>query len=250
MLTRQQLQIINKRTLKYPLHIAEKDYLLALVLQLITSSPLGDKLVFKGGTALHHCYLDQTRFSEDLDFSSNQQPVSLDEVRQVLTSEPYLEIKKDYQSDATIKIERLLYTGPLEHPNSIKVEIDHLQNVLLPPQTITYRNVWGVEFPVQVMDKREICAEKIRAMSNRARYRDFYDLYLLLDNYSIDLEEVVGYIKQKEIRQPISKASILTNWKIVRTQKEEELQRIYYSEPIENQEVETMIQRFTFDEII
>jgi predicted nucleotidyltransferase component of viral defense system len=72
MLSRQQLEIINRKTLRYPLHIAEKDYLLALVLQLITDSPLGEKLVFKGGTAVHHCYLEQHRFSEDLDFSSGQ----------------------------------------------------------------------------------------------------------------------------------------------------------------------------------
>lgn len=54
MLSRQQLEIINRKTLRYPLQIAEKDYLLALVLQLITDSPLGEKLIFKGGTAIHH----------------------------------------------------------------------------------------------------------------------------------------------------------------------------------------------------
>ena len=31
---------------------------------------LAESLVFKGGTALHHCYLPQHRFSEDLDFTS------------------------------------------------------------------------------------------------------------------------------------------------------------------------------------
>lgn len=30
-----------------------------------------------------------------------------------------------------------------------------------------------------VMDIREMCAEKIRAANERARYRDFYDLYML-----------------------------------------------------------------------
>ena len=49
MLTRQQLEILNRKTLRYPLEIAEKDYMLALVLQLLSSSPIGEKLVFKGG---------------------------------------------------------------------------------------------------------------------------------------------------------------------------------------------------------
>ncbi|MBI5230298.1 MAG: nucleotidyl transferase AbiEii/AbiGii toxin family protein [Candidatus Magasanikbacteria bacterium] len=72
MITRQQLEIINRKTLKYPLHIAEKDYFLTLVLQIIAHSALKNKLIFKGGAALHHMYFEQYRFSEDLDFSANQ----------------------------------------------------------------------------------------------------------------------------------------------------------------------------------
>jgi len=58
-LTRQQLELINRRTIRYPLQIAEKDYFLALAIQLVNNSPIGNKLVFKGGTAIHHCYLQQ-----------------------------------------------------------------------------------------------------------------------------------------------------------------------------------------------
>ena len=55
LLTKSQLQIINRRSnLRYPLDTAEKDYFLALVLKILYESPLGEKLVFKGGTALHH----------------------------------------------------------------------------------------------------------------------------------------------------------------------------------------------------
>jgi predicted nucleotidyltransferase component of viral defense system len=63
MITRQQLQLLNRRTLKYPLDIAEKDYYLTAAIKMISESPLGEELVFKGGTALHHCYLPQHRFS-------------------------------------------------------------------------------------------------------------------------------------------------------------------------------------------
>ena len=107
MITRQQLEIINRKSLKYPLHIAEKDYLLTLVLQIIATSSLGKNLIFKGGTALHHCYLKQYRFSEDLDFSSNQVPVSLNNLRNIFNKAHYLNIKKDYLSKATVKIEKL-----------------------------------------------------------------------------------------------------------------------------------------------
>lgn len=69
LLNREELILYSKK-LKYPLAIAEKDYFLALVSKMIFNSSLSDRLIFKGGTALHHTYLPQLRFSEDLDFSS------------------------------------------------------------------------------------------------------------------------------------------------------------------------------------
>lgn len=249
MITRQQLEIINRRTLKYPLAAAEKDYFLAVVLKLIAESSLGDTIVFKGGTALHHCYLDHYRFSEDLDFSANQKPLTLEAVRAVFVSTDYLSIKKEYLSGATVKIENLQYTGPLIQPNSLKVEIDFLQNVLLPPQVLKYNNVWGIECMVRVMDIKEIAAEKIRAMSDRARYRDFYDLFLLLEKYSLGLAEIVGYIKQKEIRKPITKTSIQNNFMIIGTQKETEMMQIYYSRTVDDEQIKAMIESLPFTDI-
>lgn len=249
MITRQQLEIINRKTIKYPLHIAEKDYMLAVVLKLIVESPIGEKLVFKGGTAIHHCYLSQHRFSEDLDFTTGKKLIALDEVRKVLESEDYLTIKKDYESKATIKIERLLYTGPLGQPNSLKVEIDHMQNVLLKPKKLPYNNVWGLDFEVPTMDNREICAEKIRAMSDRARYRDFYDLYLLLEKYQFDLKEVIGLIKKKEIRQTIRIENIISNWELINSKKKQEASRIFYSQTVEGNQIESMIHALSFDTI-
>jgi len=143
LITRKQLEIINRKSLNYPLHVAEKDYFLALVMQIISQSSLENILIFKGGTALHHCYLEQHRFSEDLDFSSNQKALTLEDARRIFNGIEYLKIKKDYLSTATIKIEKLQYTGPLLQPNSLKVEVDFLQNVLLPPQKKKYNNVWG-----------------------------------------------------------------------------------------------------------
>ncbi len=250
MLTRQQLEIINRKSLRYPLHIAEKDYFLALVMQIIAASSTGKTLIFKGGTALHHCYLDQYRFSEDLDFSSNKTPLPIEDVHKIFETTDYLSIKKDYLSNATIKLEKLQYTGPLIQPNSLKVEIDFLQNVLLPPRTLAYHNVWGVDFMVVVMDIKEICAEKIRAMSDRARYRDFYDIYLLLEKYQLDLGEIVSYVKQKEVRRPITKASIQTNWQVIATEKKQEMGQIYYSKQVEDSQMEALIKSLPFDSIM
>ncbi|MHB8136633.1 MAG: nucleotidyl transferase AbiEii/AbiGii toxin family protein, partial [Anaerolineaceae bacterium] len=130
LINKQTLQLINRKTLRYSLVTAEKDYFLTLVLKIISESSLAKTLVFKGGTALHHCYLPQTRFSEDLDFSSLNHLLQAEEVCKMFETISFLEIKKLYTSPATIKIEKLKYSGVLDLSNSLKVEIDHLQNVV------------------------------------------------------------------------------------------------------------------------
>lgn len=106
LLDKSALLLINKK-LKYPLAVAEKDYFLAIVSKIIFDSNIKNRLIFKGGTALYHVYLPQLRFSEDLDFSSNTENIELEEVKGIFKDYDFLEIKKDYVSGATIKLEKL-----------------------------------------------------------------------------------------------------------------------------------------------
>ena len=248
-LTRQQLELINRKTISYPLQIAEKDYFLALAIQLIYRSPLENKLIFKGDTAIHHCYLQQKRFSEDLDFTSLDADISAEEVVLVLESDGIFQVNKSYESEFTIKIERLQYQGLLGQPGNIKIEVDHHQNVVLPGSTVSYQNVWNVVSSVRVMDQREICAEKIRAVSQRARYRDFYDLYFLLNDLEVVVDEAVEILIQKEIRTPIIAANITRNWSVAKEQMDLDLGSIYCSEEVANHEIEKLIQNIYFDDI-
>jgi predicted nucleotidyltransferase component of viral defense system len=231
-LTRQQLELINRRSLKYRLDIAQKDYFLALVLELIYDSPLKNKLIFKGGTALHHCYLSQKRFSEDIDFTSLDNEISFEEVKEVIEEDDTFVVDKVFESNYTIKIERLKYEGLLGQNGSIKVEIDRHQNVVLPGREIQYKNVWNIPVSPILMDGREILAEKLRAISQRARYRDFYDLYFLLTELQLDLNFSIELLKQKETRKPILSKNIINNWQIAREEKEKDLQTVFVSEPV------------------
>jgi len=249
LITRQQLEIINRRTLRYPLQTAEKDYFLTVTMQFISRSDLQGVLVFKGGTALHHCYLDQLRFSEDLDFTSIRNSLTLEDIQNLLSDYDLLNIQKDYESEFSIKIEKLQYVGPLRQSNSLKIEIDRYQNVLLPPKKLKYNNVWGLDLHVTVMDIREIAAEKIRAMSDRARYRDYYDFYLLSEKYKVDLDEIITYVRQKEIRKPITRANIQRNWKIALTQRQMEMDQIFYAQKVMDENIAELIERLPLTEI-
>ena len=244
LLNKSDLSILNKKSLKYRLADAEKDYLLAIVSKIIYDSPLRNVLVFKGGTAIHHCYLPQTRFSEDLDFTSLDKTIKLEDIKAVLEAYDFLEVKEDYVSKATIKIERLKYSGPLVLPGSLKIEIDFTQNVVLPAKTLIYKNTWQVDAMVKIMDIKEICAEKIRASSDRARFRDFYDLVLLFDGFEFDAHEIADLIKRKEIRNPITAGSMISNWKAARKEREAELAGVYYAKEISDSMVKTIINKF------
>lgn len=244
LLSRRELEIINRKNLRYPLAIAEKDYMLLVVMSIISNSDLKEKLIFKGGTAIHHCYLPQLRFSEDLDFTSLDKSITLETIKKLLESEDFLEIKKDFVSKATIKIERLKYSGPLELPNSLKVEIDRYQNVVLPSSIKEYKNIWGINCKVRVMDYKEICAEKLRAINERARYRDFYDLYLMLEKFKLNIKKILQILKQKETRKPISKTSILSNWKIAKN--ESKLSTVLYTKNISDSDILKMVNNIKF----
>ena len=119
--------------------------------------------------------------------------------------------KEVYQTDFTIKIEHLQYQGLLGQQGNIKIEIDHFQNVLLPGITTDYKNAWRVNVSPLVIDKREICAEKIRATAQRARYRDFYDLYFLVEKLKVNYQEAVCLLRKKEIRTLIISDTIAKN---------------------------------------
>ena len=244
LLTKAQLQIINRRSsLRYPLGVAEKDYFLALVSKIIYESPLKEKLVFKGGTALYHTYLPQLRFSEDLDFTAVS-ATPLEEIRGVLTAHDFLEVKDPFASEFTIKINRLKYVGPLVNPNSLKIEVDCAQNVVLPARDMEYRNVYGVQTNVRVMELREILAEKIRAASGRARHRDFYDVAMILDAHELNLGEILDLVRRKEIRETISQQSILRNWEIAKQEIGRGVDLIVYTKEMPEEKILDAIKRF------
>ncbi len=81
-----------------------------------------------------------------------------------------------------------------------------------------------------------------RAAVQRARYRDFYDLYFLVTDLGIDPDDAREILKQKEIRAPVMAANIAWNWSVAREQMDRDLGRIYCSEEVANQEIEDFIQ--------
>lgn len=241
LINKAQLTYVAKRRLGYPLHVAEKDYFLTLALKVISESELKNRLVFKGGTALHHHYLPQYRFSEDLDFTSIDQDITLEDVRKVFDDSDTFSIKKDYESDKTVKIEKLQYVGILDQPNSLKIDISNVKNLALSAKRLKYKNAWDIEVSTQYMDLLEICAEKISAINARARYRDFYDLYLIINELGTNISDALKLIPQKDMPIKLSRNNILQNWKIASEGKERDLNSIFIKKQIMSEDIENML---------
>jgi len=54
---------------------------------------------------------------------------------------------------------------------------------------------------------------------------DFYDFYLIAQEYHPSLDEMIHLLKQKEVRRPISNESILSNWKVASKNRRDEKER-------------------------
>ncbi|NBC24645.1 MAG: nucleotidyl transferase AbiEii/AbiGii toxin family protein, partial [Bacteroidetes bacterium] len=79
MITQREIRV-KAREWKVPPDTVDKDYVLGHFLS-VFSQEYKDQLIFKGGTCLRKCYIDNYRFSEDLDFSSIRNSFVIDTIQ-------------------------------------------------------------------------------------------------------------------------------------------------------------------------
>ena len=196
-------------------HIVEKDYALGWFLAGIAAHPvIGPRWVFKGGTCLKKCYFETYRFSEDLDFTL-QDAEHLDES---FLSEVFEEVG-DWVYEAcglqlppeARKFEvftnprgsqsaqgRVGYRGPLGRagdPPRIKLDLAADEVLVLTPvqrpvhHPYTDRPVEGIH--VLSYSFEEVFAEKMRALAERQRPRDLYDVVHLYRRQDLQPDRAV-----------------------------------------------------------
>ncbi|MFH1074374.1 MAG: nucleotidyl transferase AbiEii/AbiGii toxin family protein [Candidatus Firestonebacteria bacterium] len=240
LIDRAKLEVLNKRGLRYNLQDAEKDYVLSVLLKIIYESSCGSDLVFKGGTALYHCYFEQVRFSSDLDFTAKS-AVTVDDFRKIFSGYNWMEIKdvvaKKHGYDIILK-----YSAVLSQPDSVVININTKQKVLLEAKKLKYRNKYDIDVDCLVMDEREIFAEKIRTLNERAKPRDCYDLSMLKRNMNIDIAYCLNLIKRKESYIPIKREYILKNLEIIISGYDKEMKNLYYAEKVPKEEAKKLVQ--------
>lgn len=206
--------------------IIEKDYVLGWVLAAIFKNPLlKKKWVFKGGTCLKKCYFKDYRFSEDLDFTIlDEKHISVDFLSTIFVSitdwiyeNSGIEIPKN-------KIEfelytnklgknscqgKLSYSGPLAPTTSVRqwprIKLDLTAHEIL-VESPQEKNIlhpytdWGDRpFTAVAYSYEELLAEKTRALGERARPRDLYDVINLFHqaDKNINPRNVLSILEKK-----------------------------------------------------
>jgi predicted nucleotidyltransferase component of viral defense system len=204
-------------------NVVEKDYALGWLLAGVGNHPvLRDAWVFKGGTCLKKCFFETYRFSEDLDFTVRD-PTHLDvgflsgtfaEIAEWVYDASGLEMPRE-----THKFEvfnnprgkpsaqgRVGYRGPLGRigdPPRMKLDLAHDEILVLEPVRRPVHHPYsdcpenGIEALCYAFE--EVFAEKVRALTERLRPRDLYDVVHL--HRRADLQPDRGLVRSTLARK-------------------------------------------------
>lgn len=220
--------------------VIEKDYVLGWLLWGIGTDPtLSSQWVFKGGTCLKKCYIETYRFSEDLDFTVLPGgPIRPEDVAPLLDgvlARVHDASGIDFSARAhVLRLRpgeltaegRVYYIGPRGTPQPARVKLDLAadEKVVRPP---VLREI-GHPYPdgplagtVRCYSFEEVFAEKLRAMGQRARPRDLYDIVNLFRRNDLRLypEVIRTTLAEKCAAKavPIPTASAFTDATLVAT---------------------------------
>ncbi len=187
----------------------ERDYAQNWLLKHLSSIDM----VFKGGTGIRKVYIDDYRFSDDLDYTLLEEPAprvmekAIKHAVQKAEEESGIEFHFDALNENINGFEGAIYFRILRRVGSpLKVKIDltipDREEILLPleQRRIIHPYSDACTARVKCYSLEETVAEKIRGLFQRTRPRDMYDIWALWG--TIDTEMVKGIIPQKcELKQ-------------------------------------------------
>lgn len=223
MVTRAELVNIARKQ-KLPLGMIEKDFVLTLVLREICNSQFKNALIFKGGTALHKIYLHK-RLSVDLDFTASDE-FDIDDLNKILIiKEINSEIRKVRTFENSISID-LKYRSLLEYPDSIKIEISFREKPLLKLKEVILKSPYFPDFNVKTFQVEEMAAEKMRALIQRKRPRDYFDMWLLLKEVEFKDFEKLAEKKLTDLNDKFDISKVFTDLEIVESLWKDDLRQL------------------------
>lgn len=186
----------------------EQDLILSRILCELYSEPsIAENLIFRGGTALHKLYLPIAgRYSEDIDLVQiHAQPIGplIDTIRHKIDVWLGTPKRKSGEGRFTLYY-NFNTTSDIPTQRKIKIEIntrEHFSVLGVSKKEFTVNNSWfNSSNAVSTYKLEELMATKLRALYQRKKGRDLFDIWLTLQQYpKLDAQKVVkcfkGYIE-------------------------------------------------------
>jgi predicted nucleotidyltransferase component of viral defense system len=169
----------------------EQDFLLSqAICEIANDSLLGNELIIRGGTALNKLFLPKPyRFSEDLDYVRSSAGGIGFIMNQLVTIGDSLGYKAN--SNLT-KFPKVFWKGMSESGQQIRIKIEintYERNPALPPIVLRHEiesECYNSLSTVKTFRIEELIATKIRALYQRSKGRDLFDIWLSLEMLALD----------------------------------------------------------------
>ncbi|MDO8639185.1 MAG: nucleotidyl transferase AbiEii/AbiGii toxin family protein [Candidatus Daviesbacteria bacterium] len=160
-----------------------REYFQYLFLFYFYQQPKAKDIFFKGGTALRIIY-NSPRFSEDLDFSCGRidykeiENLIEDTLAQIEKENVKFNLKEAKQTTGGFLA--IISFEVFEQPIDIKIEISLRKGEGKGEIMGVTNNDYVPPYNIITVTEEQLVAEKIEALLNRKKPRDFYDLYFIL----------------------------------------------------------------------
>lgn len=180
--------------------MVEQDLIISRALvDLYNHQEIADALVFRGGTALNKIYIDPpARYSEDIDLVQIRPGAIGPLMNAIRNSLDWLGEPKRKLTERSAKLV-YRYTSLNNTPAKLKIEINTTEHFTLNPLKIIDYQVNSEWFTgttqMLTYELEELMATKVKALYERRKGRDLFDLWLVLDRGLVDPFKVLELMK-------------------------------------------------------
>jgi predicted nucleotidyltransferase component of viral defense system len=192
-----------------PLPYIEKDYIMGWLLWGVFSDPFLQKtLILKGGNCLRKIYYPDTRFSDDLDFTSLKLEDSstllarVNAMCKVVTESTGIPFTAQIKQKSTPQegaeaVDLRIYFNGLAGDSSmsmkVKFDISEYEKIVLPvqkhPVIHPFSDSANCAIYADTYSLEEVLAEKLRSWIQRTRSRDLFDVVKIVESKTIPISK-------------------------------------------------------------
>ncbi|MCC5943020.1 MAG: nucleotidyl transferase AbiEii/AbiGii toxin family protein [Balneolaceae bacterium] len=188
------------------------------VVEIFSNEFLKENLAFRGGTALHKLYLNpQARYSEDIDLVQLKPGPAKPMLEAIRDQLLFLGGKVDRQvklneHNCTVYYQFDTEVSPPPRMR-VKLEIntrEHFHVLDLQKKAFAVENPWYKgSADVTSYQPEELLGTKLRALYQRKKGRDLFDLYYSLEKLDLDVDKIIEcfhvYMQEEENKAPTAR---------------------------------------------